>query len=365
MTVMEGHHQEMGTRMSQPSGVLDIIDRARRAPSPQNRQPWRIELCDEGFALSLDPSRVAVQTDPMARLAHLSLGAFLELSAIAAPDFGYSASVDPFPDGVDSLESLGSRPVAMVTLDPDARAGDPLSPSIARRHTNRRAYGGEPLTRVELATLTGSIGAEELVIVGGSPLPKQLGDVMIEAMAVDTASDATHGEKVAMIRSTDREAAIAGDGFTYPNLGYTGRIRTLVEGLYPLRGGSGRWFRHGTMFVARRVVRSAPNIGLLVSAGNTRVDQLEAGRSLARVWLTSTGLGLAMHPMGQVLQERAEQAVLQQRFLGLCRRVVPDATVPDNTLAADRPTIQLMMRIGRAAPTPPSPRRPLDSMVER
>jgi hypothetical protein len=100
MTVMEGQHRELGTRMSQPPGVLDIIDRTRRAPSPQNRQPWRIGLRDEGFALSLDPSR------PFRPIRWLVWPICRSERSRAQRDCGTnSARVDLFPEGVDSVES--------------------------------------------------------------------------------------------------------------------------------------------------------------------------------------------------------------------------------------------------------------------
>ena len=166
-----------------------------------------------------------------------------------------------------------------------------------------------------------------------------------------------------MIRASDEEAAKTGDGFTYPNLGYTGRMRALVERLYPLRGARSHWFRHGTMFVARRVLRSAPAIAMVTSPGNARADQIEAGRALLRVWLTATGLGLAMHPMCQVLQERPEQAGPQASLRGVLDQIAPGTRLPTAAMTAGVPTVQMVFRLGRARPTPPSPVRPLGEVL--
>jgi len=339
-----------------------LVD-ALQAPSPQNRQPWKIQVTDTGFELYLDESRVAVQTDPLARQAHLALGSFLELCAIAASTYGYMALIELFPVGTDPLDALGRSPVAVVAMRQVPDEPDPLAAYIAQRHSNRRAYDGPGATASEITELTDCGGDGSVVVANDHGLLRQLKTVLAEAMRIDTTGEATHGEKVSMIRASDQAAAAAGDGFTYPNLGYTGRTRTLVEMLYPLRGAHSRWFRYGTMFVARRVLRSAPAVALLVSPGNTRVDQVEAGRTLLRTWLTATRLGLVCHPMCQVLQELPEQADTRASFQGLLDEAMPGTQLPTALMATDVPTVQVVMRLGRATATPPSPRRSIDEVL--
>ncbi len=337
-----------------------LVTEALRTPSSQNRQPWRLRFTKSGFALYLDATRVAAETDPVARLAHVALGSFLESCALAAPGLGYTTAIELFPEGPDGLADLGRSPVAIVRLQPGSDRSDPLAGFVGLRHTNRRRYRG-PVTATQVEALRDD--AETLVLVCEKNVLRPMRMMLVEAMRADTASDATHGEKVAMIRANDEEAVETGDGFTYPNLGYTGRTRTFVELMYPLRGGSSRWFRHGTDLIARRVLGSAPAIGLMISSGNTRVDQVEVGEALLRIWLKATSLGLVMHPMCQVLQELPEQAGPQASLRRLLQQIAPAAQLPTVEMEAGFPTVQIVFRLGRAAPTPPSPRRPLDDVV--
>jgi hypothetical protein len=310
----------------------------------------------------LDPSRVALETDPTARQAHVALGAFLESCALAAPATGFSTQVVLFPNGINRIDDLGRSPVARLILGTEPDEVDTLVGYLDRRHTNRRRYRG-PVSDDDVAALVDSVPPATVTLVRDSGTLRRLSVVLIEAMRVDTNTGLTHAEKVTMIRPSDEDAAEAGDGMTYENLGYTGRTRTLVESMYPLRGSHGRWFRYGTIFIARRVARSAPAIGVLESHGNTRVDQVEAGRALLRLWLTATSRGLVIHPMCQVLQEVPDQAGPQASFRRVLEWISPGTELPSATKVADVPTAQVVFRLGRAVPTPPSPRRPLADVL--
>ena len=59
-----------------------------------------------------------------------------------------------------------------------------------------------------------------------------------------------------------------------------------------------------------RKVDSTPAFLWLISQGNERITQVNAGRAYARVQLAATALGLAMQPLQQALQEYPEQALL-------------------------------------------------------
>ena len=79
------------------------------------------------------------------------------------------------------------------------------------------------------------------------------------------------------------------------------------------------------------------------SAGNSRVDQLLAGREWIRLNLQATAQGLAVHPISQALQEYPEMEALYNEL--------------HERLGANLPTrIQMFARIGYGPKIPPSPR---------
>jgi Nitroreductase family len=98
---------------------------------------------------------------------------------------------------------------------------------------------------------------------------------------------------------------------------------------------------------------STPGFLWMVTEGNDRVTQVNAGRAYARVQLAATAQGVVMQPLQQALQEYPEQA----RPHAQIRRL----------LGADSPgqTVQMWARVGHAPPAPPAPRRGVDAHLVR
>ena len=98
---------------------------------------------------------------------------------------------------------------------------------------------------------------------------------------------------------------------------------------------------------------STPGFLWMVSEGNDRVTQVNAGRAYARVQLAATAQGVAMQPLQQALQEYPEQAG-------------PHAEIR-RLLGADAPaqTVQMWARVGFAPPVEPAPRRGVDAHILR
>ena len=86
-----------------------------------------------------------------------------------------------------------------------------------------------------------------------------------------------------------------------------------------------------------------------VPRGNTRADQIDAGRDWLRLNLAATAAGLGMQPLSQALQEYPEMARLHAQ--------VHDALAPDGG------TVQMFARIGYGPEIGPSPRWPLDAKI--
>ena len=91
----------------------------------------------------------------------------------------------------------------------------------------------------------------------------------------------------------------------------------------------------------------------MVTEGNDRTTQVDAGRAYARVQLAATAHGVAMHPLQQALQEYPEQAGPHADI----RRLL-DAPQPAKT-------VQMWARAGFAPPVEPAPRRGLNAHVLR
>ena len=98
---------------------------------------------------------------------------------------------------------------------------------------------------------------------------------------------------------------------------------------------------------------SAMGFVWLATAGNSRAQQIEAGRAYVRLQLQATALGLGMHPMSQALQEFAE---MEPHHAAAHRLLLGRASPRD----AAEPTVQMLCRIGYPpAAVGPTPRRAL------
>lgn len=68
---------------------------------------------------------------------------------------------------------------------------------------------------------------------------------------------------------------------------------------------------------------ATPAFYWLVSEGNGRVAQVQAGRAYVRAQLAATAQGLSMQPLSQALQEYPEQAGPMRGCTPCCRRPRP------------------------------------------
>ena len=100
----------------------------------------------------------------------------------------------------------------------------------------------------------------------------------------------------------------------------------------------------------RALFDNTPAFVWLATAGNTRRDHLAAGAAWVRMNLAATGLGVAMHPISQTLQEYPEMAALYAEA--------------HERLANPGETVQMLGRLGYGPTVAPSPRWPLTTRIE-
>ena len=89
----------------------------------------------------------------------------------------------------------------------------------------------------------------------------------------------------------------------------------------------------------------------MVTPGNDRVTQVNAGRAYARLQLAATAQGLAMQPLSQALQEYVEQQKPYAEIHALAGAKAPGETV------------QMWARVGYAPAVQPAPRRRLQDFI--
>jgi hypothetical protein len=98
-------------------------------------------------------------------------------------------------------------------------------------------------------------------------------------------------------------------------------------------------------------IAATPAFFWLVTQGNDRKTQVNAGRAYARAQLAATAQGLSMQPLSQALQEYPEQARPYAQIHALLQAPPP------------RYTVQMWSRLGYAPPVGPAPRRGVDAHI--
>jgi hypothetical protein len=319
------------------------------APNPHNRQPWIAELpnaAPDTVVLRFDLTRRLPVTDPFDRQLTIGLGCFAELFRLAAAAQGFAATVTPFPEG-EPAPLLDARPVAVLRLAPGGTP-DPLFAHAAARRSVKRPFDmARPVPEAAIAALAAAVRPG--LRFGGTAEPARvaaLRDLAWRAWQIEATTPAAHLESVNLMR-IGREAVLAQpDGISVYGPGLDQAIAAgQITQASMLPGGPG----YAVMVERYRpMLEATPAYVWLSSPGATRAEALAAGRDWLRVNLAATGLGLALHPVSQALQEFPEMAG-------------PYAEA--QALMGGGGVAQMMGRLGYGPPAPATPRWPVETRI--
>ncbi|WP_332752538.1 Acg family FMN-binding oxidoreductase [Hydrogenophaga sp.] len=333
-----------------------LVGHALLAPHSHNLQSWLVDLGVPGeITLFIDRSRLLPETDPFSRQMMLSQGTFIELLDLAARQKGLRAQIDLFPQGVFGPATVDARPTARIRLEPDAAGQpDPLFAQIFRRRTNREAYGARELDAAALQAIAASV-QPHAVRTGfvGAAQPEALAQhrrIAKEAWRIELVTPRTVLESFRVLRVGPKEIAQHRDGLTLN----APLVRALdAVGLFDrsVAPGPDDFATTSQIKDFNTKVDTTPAFFWLVSEGNDRATQVNAGRAYVRAQLAATAAGLSMQPLSQALQEYPEQAGTYAAIHQLL-----DAPSP-------RFTVQMWARLGHAPTIEPSPRRGLDAHI--
>ncbi len=355
LTALEGWHGP--TKPEKDIRIL-ALSYAILAPNPHNKQPWIIEFKDlSRFDLYVDQERLLPETDPPYRQIHIGQGTFLENLALAARHFGYRADFEYFPQGMYSNSVLENKPVASINLVKDSGVRrDPLFDNILERQSNKRNYENKPLSQKQLKPIKEVVDPDAteyaLMITTDPAQRKKLAVVLTEAMRIETSDKNRDRETIAMFRFNDDEVEKYRDGFGLAQVGKTGVFKFLAETFFISRKSAlaeDSSFGEESVKITKEQSESAAAFGWLTTKTNTRLDQVKIGRVYERINLRVTELGIAMHPMSQVLQEYSDMTLLQKEFEKYLE-------IPEGH------TVQMLFRLGHATPAVHSPRRKIEDL---
>ena len=336
-----------------------ILSYAILAPHSHNLQSWVVDLSVPGqILLRCDLQRLLPETDPYSRQIMMSHGTFIELLDMAARERGQRAEVTLFPEGAFGPDKLDARPVALIRLVPDATVPkDPLFAQILKRHTNRAAYDlAQPVSAEAWQAMAVAVKPNALRFgFSGPDQPELLAQqraVAAEAWRIEMVTPRAIMESYKVLRVGPDEVARHRDGLTLldPSVVWLARLGLFDRSQAP---GPEDYAISSQIKDFAKKLESTPGFLWMVTDGNDRATQVDAGRAYARVQLAGTAMGVVMQPLQQALQEYPEQAgphAQVRRLLG--------ANAPGQT-------VQMWARVGHATPAAPAPRRGIDAHIVR
>ncbi|HWP10310.1 MAG TPA: hypothetical protein VNN06_00705 [Ramlibacter sp.] len=240
-----------------------------------------------------------------------------------------------------------------LAADPGIRP-DPLFDQILARHTNREAYEPREPAPAALRAIADSVAAQPMRVgFVGAAQPQALQQhraIASEAWRIELVTPRTIMESYKVLRVGPREIAQHRDGLSIN----APMVRALVAlGLFDRSKAPGPDDVATTSQIKdfNKKIAATPAFFWLVTEGNDRKTQVNAGRAYARAQLAATAQGLSMQPLSQALQEYPEQALPYAQIHALLQAPPP------------RYTVQMWTRLGHAPPVGPAPRRGVDAHI--
>jgi len=350
---------------------VEILNRARWAPSGDNAQPWRFTILDAETVLVRirhDPGNVYEYRN--GEPTWLAVGMLIETMRIAATGWQRGMLCEAGPPGVPDSLTVRFPPNAGVDADP-------LLSFVTLRSVDRRPYRRRRLTGAET-------GALEACLAGGLRLEWHVGLRdrwrLARLAAAATAIRLRCPEAFTVHRRIiDWEHAQSPGGIPARAAGLSGLTVPLMRWAMR-RWERTRWLnRLGGTLTAAWQMDYRPGLGSAAffvvcrppgaaGSASTAAELIEIGRGLQRFWLTAARLGLAMQPTLAILAfaHYGERRIAFSTAPGLAGKAERLAKSWGEAVGVAAEEVVFVGRIGEPYPRLPthrSSRHPLSELI--
>jgi hypothetical protein len=247
------------------------------SPSSHGTRPWILDAQGRRIELRPDPALWLPAADPDRRELHESLGCALETLVVAADHFGCQADLTHVPGSpVTRLEIL---PGGGHGLDPD------LFRALPFRKTCRSPFDGRPVPAEQVDALRTCVDFTDVRIdlTDDPALLRRARRLTVQADLGLFADPAWRAETARWFGQGALSTA-----WPAPALGKV-MISRFNLAKSTARGDA-------------RLLGTSPLFGMVSVHGEGPEVEVRAGRTLMRLWLKATSLGLAFQPVSQMLQ---------------------------------------------------------------
>lgn len=284
--------------------VQELVAAACAAPSTGNDQPWRWLYHKGTLCLFHDQFRSFSFGDFQNTASYISFGAAYENLYIHALKMGFKTHLNladkkdhPLVASIRFSPLTGSRSTEDLLLEP-------LDNYIHRRITNRIQHPKAPLPEdiyEKLRTLGQTIAGANVHFFTDIPSIQTLGEIIgfcdrVRLLDVNGHFDFVHRE----MRWDPEQSVQTSDGIDVRTLGLSSaqlaalnviKNEQVIQMLNAIDGGK------AIESLAHRTVSTASALCLITFPGLGLDSYFEGGRAMERLWLSATGLDLAIHPL--------------------------------------------------------------------
>jgi hypothetical protein len=337
--------------LSDTSPWIDLVERARRYPSPHNSQPIKLRIVGDHEAQIFYDLDLGLPAENYGiPFGHVCAGVFLESLCTVAAASGYSV-IESLQHGdmdFDSAERL--HPLGAVRLEPHTVGDEDLARLAAydARQTSRRPYEERmvPDAVVTAVADVAQASGQRFRVSSERGMVDKIIKVNQETLFDDLQNDAVHAEILQWLRYSEEQAASTGDGLSAATMLMPGgalKFAMKHRGLWraPVVGGLIRRMYLSTM-------RGVTQVGWLEGPFASPADYVEAGRAFMRVWLEFTLHDVYLHPFGTVITNPRSHAEFAQ---------VAGIDESGETMA------WMLFRFGYSEPPPYAYRRDAEEMI--
>jgi hypothetical protein len=317
--------------------IKTILQKAIKAPSGHNTQPWKYEVMENCITIFPDYERALPVVDADNHALFISLGCALENLVIAAAYLGYEAHIEMH------LENEGMENIK-VYLHPNAVNTDgALYDYIDTRQCTRNKYNGTAIPLADLEKLKTTLKQEDVraVIVTTKDEIEKLIELVKEGNRRQFSNPSFIKELTQWIRFNKNEALQTGDG-----------LYGAATGNPSVPAWFGKLYMKFTMSAEKEaakwedLIHSSSALLIFIAERNDKKAWINVGRSFERGVLMATSLNIN-HAHANMPCEEAE---VRKKLSGQLK--LSEAQQP-----------LLLIRLGYSQKMPYSFRRPLMDVV--
>lgn len=292
----------MSNIFAQNTDHLFMIEHAVKAPSGHNTQPWLFRIDDSEIDICPDFTKSLPIVDPDNRELFVSLGCAAENLCIAAGHKGYKTTLKILEDGIIKI--------MLSKESPDM--GSSLFPQIAIRQTNRSVYNGAIVSEDNILSLK-SIDTEPGVAVHfykkGTPEYDAIAELVYIGNGIQMRDKNFKSELRQWLRYNKKHQDATKDGLSYAVFGTPDIPHFIAKAIITKVINEKSQNKND-----RRKIASSSHFVLLTTVGNTIEQWINLGRTLERILLKTTEIGISHAYLNQPNEVRELALELAERL---------------------------------------------------